>query len=58
MKARSIIGAVILIVGFFLAVCTADESKHELVLRLVGVALSIAGVVVGRFYKDPTQQEQ
>lgn len=43
MKTRHIIGAVLLIIGMFLAIATADGSKNEVILRAAGVALIAAG---------------
>lgn len=48
---RRTIGIIKVAVGMFLAVCTADGSKHEILLRLSGVAAMAAGVVVGRLWE-------
>ena len=39
MKTRKTIGAVLAIVGLFIAVCTKDGSSHELACRFFGIAL-------------------
>ena len=49
MNARRIAGALLIIVGLFMAVCTDDGSAHEIALRLVGVASAFVGVLVGGF---------
>lgn len=51
MKTRHIIGAVVLIIGMFLAIATADGSKNEVILRAAGVALIAAGAFAGGFVK-------
>ena len=48
---RQTIGIIIVAVGMFVAVCTADGSKHEILLRLSGVVATAAGVVIGRLWK-------
>lgn len=50
MKTRQTIGAIIAIVGLFIAVCTADGSSHELACRFIGIALFATGAVIGRFF--------
>lgn len=30
-------------IGLFVAICTADNSRHELALRLVGIVMLAAG---------------
>ena len=49
MNARRIAGALLIIVGLFMAVCTADGSTHEIALRFIGVASAFAGVLVGGY---------
>lgn len=49
MNARRITGALLIIVGFFMVICTADGSAHEFALRFIGVAFSFAGVLVGGY---------
>ena len=49
MNARRIAGALLIIVGLFMAVCTADGSAHEIALRLIGVASAFAGVIIGGY---------
>lgn len=51
MKTRRTIGAIALILGIFLAACTADGTKGEIALRCAGVVLSATGAAVGRFDK-------
>ena len=46
MKALATIGTAILIAGMLLAVCTADGSAHEAVLRLSGVVLTAIGAYI------------
>lgn len=48
---RQTIGIIIVAVGMFVAVCTTDGSKHEILLRLSGVAAMAAGVIIGRLWK-------
>lgn len=48
---RQTIGIIIVAVGMFVAVCTADGSKHEILLRLSGVAAMAAGVIIGRLWE-------
>lgn len=57
MKDRHIIGAVVLILGMFLAIATADGSKNEVILRAAGVALIAAGAFAGGFVKG-TEDER
>ncbi|MBQ1780799.1 MAG: hypothetical protein II001_05140 [Bacteroidales bacterium] len=48
MKAKQIISklfATVAIVGVFVAVCTADDSAHEIACRLIGTATFIGGLV-------------
>lgn len=49
MNARRIAGALLIIVGFFMVICTADGSAHEIALRLIGAASAFAGVLVGGY---------
>lgn len=56
MKTRNIIGGVLVFAGIFLAVCTADESPNELVLRLGGLVLAVAGTLIGKFHEAPEQK--
>lgn len=49
MNARRITGALLIIVGFFMAICTADGSAHEIALRLIGAATAFAGVIIGGY---------
>lgn len=46
---KNIISTILIIAGLFLAICTADGSAHEIALRLIGVAFSFAGVLVGGY---------
>lgn len=56
MKARKAIGAATLIIGVFVAVCTADGSAHELAMRLAGVAMMVIGGIVGGFFDKQAKQ--
>lgn len=53
---RQTIGIIIYVVGMFVAVCTADGSKHEILLRLFGVAAMAFGVIFGRLWKYETKK--
>lgn len=50
MKARQIIGGAIAIIGLVLAVGTADNSAHELVIRGVGVAMLATGAYIAKMF--------
>ena len=50
-QTRQTIGIIIVAVGMFVAACTADGSKHEILLRLSGVVATAAGVVIGRLWE-------
>ena len=52
MKARTIIGAALLIMGLFLAICTMDGSQHELAARFTGVAMVLIGAITGDFFSN------
>lgn len=52
------IGIIIVAVGMFVAVCTADGSKHEILLRLSGVAAMVVGVIIGRLWKYENQKTE
>lgn len=58
MKARNIIGAVCMIVGLFVAICTVDGSNHELAMRAGGIALVIAGGCVGDFFDIEKEERE
>lgn len=45
-KTIRIIGAVIAIVGAFVAVCTVDGCEAEVAARLTGAAMFVGGVIV------------
>lgn len=44
------IGTAVLCIGLFLAVCTADDSKYEIGLRLAGVASFAVGAGLAEVY--------
>ena len=50
MKARTIIGAALLIAGLFIACCVKDGSSHELIIRFSGIALVVTGGMTGRIF--------
>lgn len=50
MKARTIIGAALVIVGLFLACCVKDGSNHELIIRFSGIAMVVTGGMTGRLF--------
>ncbi len=57
MRARRTVGAAILIMGLFLAVCTRDGSSHELAARFTGVAMTAAGAGIGGYFQKKTQRD-
>lgn len=48
---RQKIGIILVAVGMFVAVCTPDESKNEIIMRLSGAAAMAVGVIIGRLWK-------
>ena len=58
MKASKIIGGVAVIIGLFLAICTADGSVNEMASRCAGVALCVAGGFVGGYFARPDEEQQ
>ena len=45
-KTIKTIGAVLAVAGVWVAVCTADNSAHEIAMRLGGVVAFLAGVAI------------
>lgn len=50
MKTREYVGGGIAILGLLLAVCTADESAYEVLLRGCGIALLAVGAFIARVF--------
>lgn len=57
MKARNIIGTLLICGGLFLALCTADGSRGEITLRFAGIAGVAAGAAVGDFFDTDKKNE-
>ena len=49
-KTKKTIGAVMTIAGLFLAICTADNSAHEIALRFGGVMMFAIGAYLAEAY--------
>ena len=47
---KKTIGAVMTIAGLFLAICTADNSSHEIAMRLGGVMMFAIGAYLAEAY--------
>ena len=56
-KLKKGIGTAMICIGLFLAVCTADGSKHEIGLRLTGVALFAVGAWLAEAYDWQTAKK-
>ena len=52
MKARKTIGALLIIAGIAVALCTPDNCRHELLFRGAGVAAMFVGCVIGKYFDD------
>lgn len=52
MKARKFIGGFIAIIGLMAAVCVADGSAYEMLIRGVGVALFICGALIAKVFEN------
>ena len=50
MNIKKMIGTVMMLVGLTLAICTADNSNHELALRFIGVAMLAIGAYLAEAY--------
>lgn len=46
---KNIISTILIIAGLFLAICTADGSAHEIAARIIGIAATVAGVIIGGY---------
>ena len=44
------IGVAMTVLGLFLAIGTADGSKHEILLRLIGVAMFTLGAFLAQMF--------
>ena len=58
MKIRKTIGALLIIAGIAVALCTPDNCRHELLLRGAGVAAMFAGCVIGKYFDDGKETKQ
>lgn len=58
MKAKQIIGAAVIMIGMFLAICTTDGCRHEVIARLVGVALCAAGGFLGGYFANEEEDKE
>lgn len=56
-KIKDILAVALFCVGAFLAVCTADGSNHEMLLRTIGVALTFGGAWVGGWLNNNYDEE-
>lgn len=59
MNIKKTIGTVMMLAGLTLAICTADNSNHELALRFIGVAMLAIGAWLAEAYdfQDKKQEE-
>ena len=51
-KIFSKVFATVAVIGVFVAVCTSDDSVHELACRLIGTATFIGGLIVWSLLTD------
>lgn len=58
MKTRKTIGALFIIAGIAVALCTPDNCRHELLLRGAGVAAIFVGCVIGKYFDDGKETKQ
>lgn len=49
-KYKENIGLAMVIIGLFLAIATADGSKHEILLRLTGVVMFALGAFLAQMF--------
>lgn len=52
MKARKTIGALLIIAGITVTLCTPDDCRNELLLRGAGVIAMFAGCVIGKYFDN------
>lgn len=52
MERREIIGCAMVAIGMMVTVGIVDGSSHELLLRLGGIAIVVAGGFVGRLFRN------
>ena len=57
MKVRKIIGGFVAIVGLVLAVCTADNSAYEVLLRGIGIGMVAVGAFIARAFDFQTKKD-
>lgn len=55
---RFILGGVTAALGIAIAVMVADNSRYELLARLAGVALFVAGAWIGDLFDNYTTTEE
>lgn len=58
MKTRKTIGALLIIAGIAVALCTPDNCRHELLLRCAGVVAMFAGCVIDKYFDDGKEMKQ
>lgn len=49
---RKIIFGTIAIIGLMIAICVTDNSKHELLVRLIGIALFFTGSLLSGWFDN------
>ena len=52
------IGALLIIAGIAVALCTLDDCNNELLLRGVGVVAMFAGCIIGKYFDDGKEKKQ
>lgn len=50
MKARKTIGGIMAVAGLFVAVCTMNGCKYEMLIRGIGVAVFTVGAAIGGWF--------
>lgn len=58
MKTRKTIGALLIIAGIAVAICTPDNCRHELLFRGAGVVAMLIGCVIGKYFDDGKETKQ